>query len=392
MELVCGVQNYEWGKIGVHSLVATLLKSSNPKSKIQKSTPYAELWMGCHPSMPSKTKKGNEVLQNFIERNPSVLGQKVIDKYGKQLPFLFKVLSINKALSIQAHPSKKLAEMLHAKQPDIYKDDNYKPEMAIALTPFEALCGFRPICEIRAFLKAVPELRSLIPSASVIDDFELVKTAFRSVLQNPKEKIEEEINNLLDRLSKIENEEQKNFENVKLIQHLSKEFPGDVGIFMVYFLNYIQLKEGEAIFLAECEPHAYISGDCVECMACSDNVVRAGLTPKFIDVETLVSMLTYHCNPAEEKIFWPHPEDTFTQVFKPPVPDFAVARIRIPAETVKHTLIKRQTASILIVIAGQGISGDIHFVPGRVVFVPAEQEISILLEENMDIFQAFVNI
>ncbi|KAK9876685.1 hypothetical protein WA026_014064 [Henosepilachna vigintioctopunctata] len=328
MELICGVQNYEWGKAGKNSIVAEFFKSSQPKVEVDENKPYAELWMGCHPSMTCKVKDGEKSLHEVIQENPSLLGERVVDKFGKQIPFLFKVLSINKALSIQAHPSKKLAKELHVKQPDIYKDDNYKPEMAIALTPFEALCGFRPVCEIKAYLKAVPELRSLAPNCNMEDDFELVKTAFKSVLQTPKEKIEIEVNNLLDRLSRIE-KEQKVFENVELIQKLSKQFPGDKGIFMVYFLNYLKLQKGEAIFLGECEPHAYISGDCIECMACSDNVVRAGLTPKLIDVDTLVSMLTYHCAPPNEKLLKSQGEDAFSRVFRPPVPDFAVAHIKI---------------------------------------------------------------
>lgn len=106
MELICGVQNYEWGQIGKESKVAEFLMSAQPKSKIEKDTPYAELWMGCHPSVPSKIKQGDQLLQNIIDKNPSVLGKKVMDKFGNQLPFLFKVLSIKKALSIQAHPSK----------------------------------------------------------------------------------------------------------------------------------------------------------------------------------------------------------------------------------------------------------------------------------------------
>ncbi|XP_044748295.1 mannose-6-phosphate isomerase [Coccinella septempunctata] len=392
MELVCGVQNYEWGKIGEESKVAEFLKSVQPNSKIEKKTPYAELWMGCHPSVPSKVKEGNELLQSIIDKNPSVLGKKVTDKFGNQLPFLFKILSIQKALSIQAHPSKKLAEELHAKQPDIYKDPNYKPEMAIALTPFEALCGFRPVCEIKSYLQAVPELKNLVQNTNAEDDFQLIKKAIHSVLQQPKEKIEEEVNNLIDRISKIKSEQQKCYENVELIQRLSKQFPGDVGIFMVYFLNHIKLKPGEAIYLAECEPHAYLCGDCVECMACSDNVVRAGLTPKFIDVDTLVSMLTYQCTAPEEKLFWPCVEDTYTYVYQPPVPDFAVAHIKIPAKTNQHSLVKRKTASILIVTSGKGTSENKELGPGRVFFVPAEQEFKISAEENMEIFQAFVNI
>merc|ERR1712093_570514 len=90
------------------------------------------------------------------------MGHDITSKYSSKLPFLFKVLSINKALSIQAHPNKKLAEKLHAQDPKNYPDDNHKPEMTIAITPFEGLCGFRPLQEISQFLNTVQPLRDLV--------------------------------------------------------------------------------------------------------------------------------------------------------------------------------------------------------------------------------------
>lgn len=65
-------------------------------------------------------------------------------------------------LLVQVHPDKTLAAKLHHDQPEIYKDPNHKPEMAIALTKFEALCGFRPIAEIRNNLRDYFELRCII--------------------------------------------------------------------------------------------------------------------------------------------------------------------------------------------------------------------------------------
>lgn len=79
----------------------------------------------------------------------------------------------------------------------------------------------------------------------------------------------------------------------ELVLRLEKEYPGDVGVIASFLLNYVKLNSGEALYLGANEPHAYIHGECVECMATSDNVVRAGLTPKKLDVPTLCSMLTY---------------------------------------------------------------------------------------------------
>lgn len=155
MELQCGIQNYDWGKKGADSTVANLVKSRNQEYEIDENKPYAELWMGTHVNAPSVIKNSSETLSAFIEKHPETLGEPVINRFGTDLPFLFKVLSVSNALSIQAHPNKKHAEELHEKFPDIYKDPNHKPEMAIALTPFEALCGFRPIDEIKAFMQGI---------------------------------------------------------------------------------------------------------------------------------------------------------------------------------------------------------------------------------------------
>lgn len=79
----------------------------------------------------------------------------------------------------------------------------------------------------------------------------------------------------------------------QLVLRLEKQYPADIGVIAAFFLNYVKLNPGEALVLGANEPHAYLSGECVECMATSDNVVRAGLTPKHRDVQTLCSMLTY---------------------------------------------------------------------------------------------------
>ena len=117
---------------------------------VDGTAPYAELWMGTHPNGPSMLKgPGALSLAEHISQKPEILGKDCRQKFGDQLPFLFKVLSVNKALSIQAHPDKKHAEKLHADRPDIYKDPNHKPEMAIALTDFEGLCGFRHVSHVQ---------------------------------------------------------------------------------------------------------------------------------------------------------------------------------------------------------------------------------------------------
>ena len=140
------VKDYAWGIRGLDSRVARYALESGTLDEIDPSAPYAELWIGTHP-------KGESMLAN---------GKSLRSVLGAELPFLLKILSAGKALSIQAHPDKKLAEELHAANPDKYGDDNHKPEMAIALTPFEAMCGFRRLEEIAALLKKHPEFAACI--------------------------------------------------------------------------------------------------------------------------------------------------------------------------------------------------------------------------------------
>uniref|UniRef100_A0A0D6R288 mannose-6-phosphate isomerase n=1 Tax=Araucaria cunninghamii TaxID=56994 RepID=A0A0D6R288_ARACU len=138
------VQNYEWGKHGSAGEVGRLY-SLVSKSPAEEDKPYAELWMGTHDSGHSLVVLEGEdrmPLRSWLEEHPEALGDKVVERWGIDLPFLFKVLSVAKALSIQAHPDKDLARLLHTAHPKVYKDSNHKPEMALALTEFEALCGF----------------------------------------------------------------------------------------------------------------------------------------------------------------------------------------------------------------------------------------------------------
>lgn len=240
--------------------------------------------------------------------------------YKEGLPYLLKVLSIGAALSIQAHPDSKLAGELHASFPDLYRDPNHKPELAIALTPMDAMCSFRDVHQIAHYLTTVPEFAKVVNSdakttfLSLVASFvapaqqpydlpqdikDALRNLFHSLMTAPSEVVKEQLLLLLARLPStvVDSDANKPSENwkylVEMIQTISKTYPGDVGVFAVFLLNVLRLAPGEAIFLAQNEPHAYLFGDCVECMATSDNVVRAGLTPKFKDVDTLVRMLTY---------------------------------------------------------------------------------------------------
>lgn len=393
MELSCKVQQYDWGKRGSESAVAQLLKKGNGDVKIDESKPYAELWMGTHVNAPSIVKETGELLSDYIEKNPNVLGEKVAKIFDNQLPFLFKILSVNKALSIQAHPTKQYAIELHQKFPDVYKDPNHKPEMAIALTPFEAMCGFRNPREIREFITNLPELEEITKSKDETDDVKFLEKSFRAILTCDKDLVAKTIQSLKTRFANLSESEKDKYLS-PLLDKLNSQFPNDNGVLMVYFLNYIKLQPSQAIFLAANKPHAYIYGDCVEIMASSDNVVRAGLTPKLRDVETLLTMLDYTEDFTQDNLFKPNVEDGYTTLFKPPVQEFAVAEIKLPKSVKNYTTPQRDSASILLVIDGSGKSNDKEVVPGLILFLAAEEslEITDVYSESILMYQGFSNV
>lgn len=411
MQLDPAIQNYAWGKLGGHSAVASLYQSAKPGYKLDSTAPYAELWMGTHPNGPAFCTAAGDLLIDFIRRDPTVLGQKSRELFGDDLPFLFKVLSVNKALSIQAHPNKSHAEKLHASRPAVYKDPNHKPEMAIALTDFEGLCGFRPWDEIKTFINEIPPLQAAVgddaaaagAADETADRSEVLRRCFTGLITCDKSVLAEQLDK---HKADVEGKEAKTASD-QLFLRLLAQFPGDVGCFVLYFLNHVRLQPGEAMFLGPNLPHAYLAGDCIECMACSDNVVRAGLTPKLIDADTLCEMLDYTCaSDAEEAKFRPTEENAFTQLYDPPVPDFAVAKLGVPKAEAFVDVPKRDSASILICTKGGGKfrasrafdGGDVSRVlqegdlrRGMVLFLAAGEQLEIQATDvdGLYAFQAF---
>ncbi|XP_070158369.1 mannose-6-phosphate isomerase isoform X1 [Polyergus mexicanus] len=402
MELKCAIQTYNWGKHGMDSIVATLMKSANADFVVDEQKTYAELWMGTHENGPSYLKDIDVPLQKYIQENTKVLGSDTIQMFGSNLPFLFKVLSINKALSIQVHPNKEKAKELHELFSNIYRDPNHKPELAIALTPFEALCGFRPINEINDYLNKIPELLSVIGETnirrllqatdSMISD--ALRQCFYSLMTCDSNEVARQLKNLIDRLHNID-DSYRQWIKADLLKRLHADYPGDVGCFTIYLFNYITMQPGEAIYIGPNIPHAYLSGDCIECMACSDNVIRAGLTPKPKDVPTLIQILSFECELASARKIQPFREDVFTEVFRPPVPEFAVAKITLPPGRPLHNLKHRNSASILLIVSGKAEISSKIFSRGSVLFIPANEvvEIKVLCGcHPMLMFQAFPNV
>ncbi|KAB5516598.1 hypothetical protein DKX38_027246 [Salix brachista] len=413
--LKCSVQNYDWGKKGTEgSEVARLYElNSGSDIELEKKKPFAEFWMGTHGSGPSfvveggvengdSIGSGSMSLKEWICKNPNVLGEKVLDKWGCDLPFLFKVLSVAKALSIQAHPDKELAKVLNKLHPNLYKDDNHKPEMALAVTEFEALCSFISLEELKSVLRDVPEIVELVGSAEVIKLLQIndgheekvksgLRSAFTQLMSASKEMTAEVISNLKGRLyteSKIRQLTGKE----QLVLQLEKQYPADIGVVSAFFLNYVKLNPGEALYIGANEPHAYLYGECIECMATSDNVVRAGLTPKNLDIQALCSMLTYKQGFPE--ILKGFPLSPYITRYLPPFDEFEVDRCILPrgAATVFPAI---PGPSIFLLTAGEGkmcteSSKDV-VMEGDVLFAPANTEISVSTTSELHLYRAGVN-
>ncbi|KAG4926150.1 hypothetical protein GYH30_051504 [Glycine max] len=406
--LHCSVKNYDWGLPGRVSEVARL-HALNSASEFHAEDPYAELWMGTHDSGPSflASSNGNEngvSLKAWISENPDVLGHKVLHKWGSDLPFLFKVLSVGKALSIQAHPDKELARTLHKLHPDLYKDGNHKPEMALALTNFEALCGFITLKELKGVLHTVPEIVELVGATNTNlvlqtndqDGEEKVKpvlqAVFTDLMSASKDRVTDAVNRLKSCLLK-KSEVRQLTDKEQLVLRLEKQYPADVGVIAAFFLNHVKLNPGEALFLGANEPHAYLSGECVECMATSDNVVRAGLTPKHRDVQTLCSMLTYKQGSPE--ILRGVSVNPYVNKYTPPFEEFEIDRCILPqGETVVFPAVPGP--SIFLVTVGEGTMNTGlpkgHVVTeGDVLFAAANTEISVTSASELNLYRTGVN-
>ncbi|KAF9425855.1 Mannose-6-phosphate isomerase [Podila epigama] len=376
--LDCKAQSYDWGKVGTASKVAKFA-SSSPGFTIDENKPYAELWMGTHPNAPSTLYQSERSLESVLAAHPKLVTPFFHERHHGRLPFLFKVLSIGKALSIQAHPDKQLAEILFKNHPNIYKDSNHKPEMALALTEFEALCGFRPLDEIALALDQWPELWALVGDKEAQTFQEAVKHSktlegtkgikegrlalralFTKFMKSEPGKVHLELDRLIKRLESTQATNGHPFEQhsqQEVILRIHSQYPGDIGVFCFFFLNYIILHSGQAIFLAANEPHAYLSGDCVECMAESDNVVRSGLTPKFKDVEVLTEMLTYHTLTSEDQILSGVlcTPTGHSLLYDPPIEEFSVMLTRLNHASERERLRGAEGPSIVLVTNGRGI-------------------------------------
>ena len=324
------IQNYAWGS---KTAIQDLFGIENPNQK-----PQAEIWMGAHPNGFSKIELGGKevLLSEFINNDRArVLSADTDRKFG-ELPYLFKVLAVGNALSIQVHPSKQEAEQGFAKEEELgiertsfernYRDLNHKPELVYALTPYKAMNGFRALNEIIELFSLVLEKVDLPVIEGLLDTFKTdlssrgLKVFFTGILSLKNTNKESAIRGLIDYATMSQ---QPNMDDDlgSLILELEQCYPNDIGLFAPLMLNVLTLKPGQAMYVDARTPHAYLKGAGLEIMANSDNVLRAGLTSKHIDVEELARCTSFEEKPKSSLLLQPETYGN-KQSYLVPVSDF----------------------------------------------------------------------
>lgn len=303
------VQRYAWGS---PTTIPRLLGLDNPGGE-----PVAELWMGTHPDGPSRVDRdGREIsLAQLISDNPvAVLGDSTVRRFGARLPFLFKVLAAQRALSIQVHPSRRDAEAGYAREnraglaPDDprrnYKDPNHKPELLCALEEFWGLCGFRRVDQIyREFTEPELAVSAAAPLLDALRSSDQESAAHRAFLQTVLNYPADQSDPLMSAALRLAQRRDAELSRVidgpprpadaryRWVMTLASQYPADRGALAPLFLQLFTLAPGQALYIGAGTPHSYLRGCAVELMANSNNVLRGGLTSKAVDVVELLRIL-----------------------------------------------------------------------------------------------------
>ncbi|GAA0971404.1 mannose-6-phosphate isomerase, class I [Acrocarpospora macrocephala] len=291
------IKDYAWGS---RTAIAALTGRS-------AAGPEAEMWLGAHPSGPSLLSRdgSQRSLPDVIAANPvAELGAAVIERFGERLPYLLKLIAVDRALSMQVHPSLEQAAEGFCRGDHNYSDPWPKPEMICALTPFSALAGFRPPGEA-AELVAALGLPALTPIADALASGDVL-AALRILLGWPAADRPALVHDLVRTADH------------DLVTQLAEQYPNDPAVLAPLLMRHHQLAPGEALYLGAGVLHCYLDGFGVEIMGSSDNVLRAGLTPKPIDIEELLRITDPAAQPAAI--------EPVADVYLTPSPEFQLRR------------------------------------------------------------------
>ncbi|EKG11164.1 Mannose-6-phosphate isomerase type I [Macrophomina phaseolina MS6] len=400
VQLKCYCNEYPWGKQGSQSAAARVAsKTPGTDFKIDESKPYAEMWYGTYPELPAYVLESGENLQDYINKNPDeLLGKRVIQKFGHDLPYLPKVLSIAKALPLQLHPNKDMASELHKKYPDNFTDPNHKPEIAVALTKFEAFCGFKPLNDIEQLMLLEPLQRFLPQVKKTAFDDQSLKYVVQSMLSASESDVKE----VEEALGKVPKEAFGKHTNIpELLPRLQDQYgktdPGSLVALIT--MNYLVLQPGESIYIPADGIHAYLAGDIIECMARSNNVLNTGFCPKADrnNVETFIQSLTFSPHDAKEAILPSKPyegsKNGHTKIYAPPMSEFNMLASDIPSGATE-TLPAVSGPSSLLCSQGWGelkADGKTYEIKeGYVFFIGQGVELEFSAKEALQLFNAYV--
>ncbi|KAI8935034.1 hypothetical protein NX059_008698 [Plenodomus lindquistii] len=401
IQLKCNCNQYPWGKQGKESIAARLCeKTPGTDFKIDENKSYAEMWMGTYPDLPSYVLETGEDLQDVIDKNPDeLIGKNAAQKFGHtKLPYLPKVLSIAKALPLQLHPNKSLAAELHEKNPDQFTDPNHKPEIALALGDFEAFVGFKPLEEIHGLLQLAP-LKIFLPEVKKPNfDDQTLKHVVKVMLTAS----EDTVRKTNDALLALPKDSFGSHTYIpELIPRLSEQYDkADNGTLVALVtMNYLQLKEGDSIYIPADGIHAYLSGDIIECMARSNNVLNTGFCPRADrdSVDMFCSVLTFTPHDAQESML---PSTKFdkskngkSKLYAPPLSEFSLYATTL-GDGESDTIAKVGGPSIMIVTEGEGTlkaDGQEHKLSaGYIFFVGQGVELEYQATKALKAFTAFV--
>lgn len=375
--LVNPIQSYAWGS---RSAIAELFGQPAPSAE-----PQAELWMGAHPSTPSGVIRDGveQPLDAAIREAPrQLLGEDTVARFGPRLPFLLKLLAVERPLSLQAHPDQAQASSGFAAEQARgiplddprrnYRDANHKPELICAVTPFAALSGLRPVAELAEVLAelAVPRLAPLTEALVGDAGADGVRSLLTSILQvsDPGGLARSVQEACLHRVA-LGGRYTKSY---RVVLNLADRFPGDPGVAASLLLNPIQLRPGQATYVPPGRLHTYLSGVGIEIMATSDNVVRGGLTDKRVDVLDLISLLEPRCGVPE--LVDGQSDGSGWCDYPTPAADFALSRATLDHGSISSDIPGPQ---ILFCVEGALTLAGQPLARGQSAFVPAGHLLAI---------------
>lgn len=276
--LAGALKHYDWGS---HETIARLTGRGHPTEQ-----PEAELWFGAHVQGPASLPGLGTDLATFVARDPrAALGAQVADRFGGQLPFLLKVLAPVRALSIQAHPDEARAA---AAPTGTYVDGWPKPEGVLAVTEFEIFAGLLGVERTAELARRCGAhrlgdlIRTIADPGRAADDDDVARRLLHRLLHLADD----------ERAALVEDtvaaaRGHRDDPHLGAVARIADQFPGDPGLLVLMTMRHRILAPGEFVFVPAGVLHAYVRGAGVEVMASSDNVVRAGLTSKRIDVDEL---------------------------------------------------------------------------------------------------------